>query len=148
MSHSGDLAVYAISRGRDVGIDVEAMRPELVDGVNAASLFSAQEVAELRALPPEVRSEAFFLAWTQKEAYVKACAFGLQLSLNSLSVSVTPGRPERVVSSDSSRWLLQSFRPADEYLAAVVAEHSDSELRFFTWNADARPEDSTPSCAC
>jgi len=52
LSHSHGLVVYAFSRGREVGIDVEMIRPEFAGDEIAERYFSGLELAELRACRP------------------------------------------------------------------------------------------------
>jgi 4'-phosphopantetheinyl transferase len=129
LSHSHGLAVYAFALGREVGIDLESIRPDFAGDDIAGRYFSTRELNELRALPSELRPEGFFLCWTRKEAYVKARGEGLQIPLESFSVSLTPGQPEVLESADSSRWSLRSFQPAPRYVAAVVGEGKAWTLR-------------------
>jgi len=132
VSHSGGLAVYAFSCSREIGIDIEAIQPDVALEDIAEHFFSSKELAEFRLLPPEQRREGFFLCWTRKEAYFKALGAGLTLPLNSFDVSLTPGMPERLISADSARWMLHSFVPAAGYAGAIVAEGKDWMPRF--WN--------------
>jgi 4'-phosphopantetheinyl transferase len=134
LSHSQGLAVYAFSRGREVGIDVEMIRPDFAGEEIAERYFSGIELAELRALPSELRAEGFFLCWTRKEAYVKARGAGLQIPLGSFNVSLTPGQPEKLESSDSSRWSLYSLQPAPRYVGAVVGEGKNWHLLNWEWS--------------
>jgi 4'-phosphopantetheinyl transferase len=101
----------------------------------AQRFFSSKELAELRSLLPEQRDEGFFLCWTRKEAYVKAQGAGLGIPLDSFDVSLTPGVPERLSSADSDRWTLRSFRPAELFAAAVVAEGRAPTFCFLDWNS-------------
>ena len=133
LSHSHGLAVYAFAHRREVGIDVEAVRPEVAGEEIAERFFSAGELAELRSLPRELRNEGFFLCWTRKEAYIKARGSGIGIPLDSFDVSLTPGQPEVLRSIDSSRWGLRSLRPAPGYLGAVVGEGKDWGLRLWDW---------------
>ena len=91
VSHSHGLALYAITCGRELGVDVELIRPELPDEEIAERFFSFQEVSGLRALPPNMRLEAFFNCWTLKEAYIKARGEGLSLPLDQFDVALVPG---------------------------------------------------------
>jgi 4'-phosphopantetheinyl transferase len=129
LSHSHGLAVYAFALGREVGIDLELIQPDFAGDDIAGRYFSTRELNELRALPPELRPEGFFLCWTRKEAYVKARGEGLQIPLDSFSVSLAPGQRELLESADSSRWSLCSFEPAPRYVAAVVGEGKGWILR-------------------
>lgn len=133
ISHAGGLAVFAFVRGREIGIDLEPISAAFPGEEIAARYFSAQELAELRALQPEERAEGFSLCWTRKEAYAKAHGLGLQIPLDSFSVSLTPGQPETLQSEDSPRWTLRSFRPAPNFVAAIVSEGPECELLFWDW---------------
>ena len=66
------LALLAFSSDRRLGIDVEFIRP--IDNWEdiARRFFSQNELAELRALPPDQRDEGFYTCWTRKESYIKA----------------------------------------------------------------------------
>ena len=83
LSHSGDLAVVAVARDREVGVDVEAARSgRRMEGI-AARWFNATEAETLRGLG-EAESEAmFYRLWARKEAYLKATAEGIAGSLAS-----------------------------------------------------------------
>jgi 4'-phosphopantetheinyl transferase len=129
ISHSHGLALLAFVVGRNLGIDVELVRPEVPADEIAKRYFSPQEVTELRALPMSLRAEGFYLCWTRKEAYVKARGEGLHIPLESFHVSLTPGRPERLESADSCRWSMQSLYPDPHYVGALVAEGQDLRLR-------------------
>src|ERR1700730_15292563 len=65
MSHSHAVALYAVARGREVGIDLEFTRRELEVEQIAERFFSRRETAALRALPADLRRAAFFLCWTR-----------------------------------------------------------------------------------
>src|SRR5262245_35360257 len=70
VSHSRDLLLYAITRGRELAVDLEHFRPELIDQRIAERFFSPREVATLRTIPAHMRQEASFACWTRKEAYL------------------------------------------------------------------------------
>ncbi|OFW21539.1 MAG: hypothetical protein A3H97_09740 [Acidobacteria bacterium RIFCSPLOWO2_02_FULL_65_29] len=135
LAHSQGLAVYAFSRGREIGTDVEALRSDVPGEGVAEQFFSSRELAEFRCLPPELRVEGFFLCWTRKEAYLKALGTGLTVPTGAFDVSLTPGMPETLQSADGSRWTLRSFRPGDGYAGAVVAEGRDWGLRLWDWTS-------------
>ena len=133
LSHSRGIAVYAFARDRELGIDLEPIRPEFSAEDIAERHFSPQELEEWHRLTPGLRAEAFFLCWTRKEAYVKARGEGLQIPLASFSVTLTPGQPEILQSVDSTRWGLRSFQPAPGYAAALAAEGRDWRLVRWDW---------------
>src|SRR5712692_2795852 len=67
LSHSHDLALYAFTFSRQVGIDVEYMRSNVDYGQLAKHSFSPQKNAMLHALPVAVRPQAFFNCWRSEE---------------------------------------------------------------------------------
>ena len=127
VSHCQDVAVYAFASGREVGIDVEAVR-ELPDADDvAARWFSPREYAAYRALAPEERPLGFFQCWTRKEAFIKALGDGLYHPLDRFDVTLAPGEPAKIlrvedVPGDRCRWRLEGFSPVPGFVAAVVAE--------------------------
>jgi len=80
LSHSGALAACAVTRGSEVGIDIELIRPmpDLED--IARRFFYPGDCSELLELGEEARASAFFRYWTRTEAYVKALGIGLSES--------------------------------------------------------------------
>lgn len=130
-SHSHGLAVFAFALQRELGIDVEKVRPDFASRDIAQRYFSPQEIAELDALPPSSYTKGFFRCWTRKEAYMKARGQGLHIPLDSFSVSLTPERPPELTASDGLHWSMYSFEPGPEFFAAVVAERSEWALSFY-----------------
>jgi 4'-phosphopantetheinyl transferase len=122
LSHSHGFALYAFALERELGIDVEKIRPEVVlEGIEK-NYLSARELQELRALPDELRPEGFFLCWTRKEAYIKARGEGLHIPLNSFDVSLTPGQPAILNSTDQVRWSIHSLQSEPCFVGALVVE--------------------------
>jgi 4'-phosphopantetheinyl transferase len=77
LSHSGALALVAVARGRELGVDVEAARPgRRADGI-AGRWFTPEEADHLRGLPEAEAELAFYRLWARKEAYLKATAEGV-----------------------------------------------------------------------
>jgi phosphopantetheinyl transferase len=58
--------MYAFALGREVGIDLEPIRPDFTADEIAGRYFSTQELKELTALSPDLRPEGFILCWTSK----------------------------------------------------------------------------------
>ena len=145
LSHSHGIAVIAIGLEREIGIDVELLRPEFAGEDIAKRYFSEKEANELGGLPAELRTEGFFRCWTRKEAYIKARGDGLHVPLDSFSVSLSPDRFPALSSADESRWRIESFVPWCEpglgYAAAVVAEGKDWTSRYFEW----KPTETNPT---
>jgi 4'-phosphopantetheinyl transferase len=135
LSHSSGLVVYAVARERNLGIDVEHVRPDFADGDIARRYFSAREVSDLRTLPPEERVEGFFHCWTRKEAYLKATGMGLQIPLDSFAVSLLPGEVPQFLEGVEPRWQLAAYHPAAGYVAAVVYDGAPRSIKYFSVDA-------------
>jgi 4'-phosphopantetheinyl transferase len=139
VSHSDGLALYAVARGREVGVDVERLR-ELPRAERIAErFFSTEETAALKAEPAERRVEAFFTCWTRKEAYIKARGDGLAHPLDQFAVSLVPGEPARLwVAGDGdareiARWSLDALPLAPGYVAALAARGRGWRLTTRSW---------------
>jgi 4'-phosphopantetheinyl transferase len=135
LSHSGDIAVVAVSRGHEVGVDVERVRSlDDLDGF-AARYFSPAERDALARMPSGERQRAFFQIWTLKEAYLKACGEGLLRALDAFDVTVGDAPPRlaavRDRPGDEARWTAAHLDLGGEYVAALVLEGSG--LRFRRW---------------
>lgn len=131
LSHSHGLAMIAFCLGREVGVDLEKIRPEVaLEGIEDI-FFSPKEKEELASLPSTLRPEAFFLGWTRKEAYVKAHGEGLQASLQDFDVSLTPDRPAELHTADKKKWRLYSLNPEKGFVGALVVEGQEHQLSFF-----------------
>jgi 4'-phosphopantetheinyl transferase len=111
VSRCGDVAVYAFSRRRDVGIDVEAIRPVREADAIAARFFSRREYAAYSALGPRDRPLGFLQCWTRREALAKALGNGLSMPIEELDVLRAPG------------WRLHSFSPLPGFIAALACHH-------------------------
>jgi 4'-phosphopantetheinyl transferase len=135
VSHSHGIALLAFALRRQLGVDVELVRPDIAREQIAERYFSPQEVMELRRLPPALQDEGFFLCWTRKEAYIKALGGGLTVPLDSFQVSLTPGKPEELRAADSSHWSMRSLRPDRRHVGTLVGEGSGWQLRGWEWRA-------------
>lgn len=141
LSHTHQVALYAVAWNRDLGIDVEQIQPNRDWEGIAARFFAPQENEMLQQLAPELRLHGFFNAWTRKEAVLKAIGQGLTIPLHQLTVSLTPGEPARLLQTawnpdELNRWSMQALDVGADYAAAVVAEGQQWKTQQwqFEWN--------------
>jgi len=90
VSHSGRFGLVGISREREVGVDVEVIRPvpELDALVNEQ--FTNTERAEWVAAAPANRDRRFLETWTRKEACAKAMGTGFLIAPLLFAVGAGP----------------------------------------------------------
>jgi 4'-phosphopantetheinyl transferase len=133
LSHSNNLALLAVTRCSDIGVDVECCTAH--PSALPIDQLSAPEQAFLRALPAEQVREAFFTIWTRKEALLKALGLGLHGDLSSFSA--LPGIGHAALhAADDRLTTLPHFEshnliPARDYQAAVSVLNPNTTLRLF-----------------
>jgi len=138
LSHSGGLALYGFTYGRELGVDIERLRP-LDDAEQiAARFFSAGEVRVFGALPAAEKMQGFFNCWTRKEAYIKATGDGLSMPLDCFEVSLIPHAPARFLQIEGAPvaellWSLRALEPAPGYVAALCVASQDWTLQCWRW---------------
>jgi 4'-phosphopantetheinyl transferase len=125
LSHAAGVAVYAMTGGAAIGVDVECSRRTVEFAALASRFFSAEEASELLALDPDAQRQAFFNCWTRKEAYIKAIGDGLACPLDAFSVTLQPGEPARMRSIGGDRaeargWTLHAFEASPDYFGAFA----------------------------
>jgi 4'-phosphopantetheinyl transferase len=138
LSHSGELAVLAVARGRAVGVDVEQISAQRATHDIAQRFFSPNESAALRALPAELRVPAFFRCWTCKEAFIKLIGDGMTFPLEDFDVLFAPGEPPALLSvhgdpAEAERWTLHELSAPPGYAATLAVEGRVRQVVQKTW---------------
>ena len=127
LSHSGAFALYAVTRGRKIGIDIEQVRDEVTVGQIARRFFSQGEISSLERIPKEKRTEVFFQYWTRKEAFLKAMGEGFSFPMEQCDVSLLNGIVLSPIillndTQESSGWYVQDLFPCPGYAASIAVE--------------------------
>lgn len=130
LSHSGSVALVALSRGGPVGADVERRKPRARMLAIARRWLGAENALALERTPPSEREAAFYRLWTLHEAFAKAVGQGLALQLADVHHEPGPPWPASVShpACADADWRYRSLE-LDGYAAAVVAQGSGWELR-------------------
>jgi 4'-phosphopantetheinyl transferase len=141
LSHSRGLALYAIARDRELGVDLEYVRPHLADELIAEHFFSSREVTALRALPRAMQPEAFYTCWTCKEAYLKARGAGLTVPLDAFDVPWTPDELPVLLRtggdpSEAHLWSLRRLDAGPGYVAALAVEGDRWQIQCWQWSEE------------
>ena len=122
LSHSQNLALYAIAIDRPVGIDLEYCRP-LTDALALAKRWFLP--SEYQQLLAQTNQETCFLRlWTAKEAYLKATGMGLP-GLSTVEISITSDNSLQLKTINNSqelarKWSLLELNPAPNYVGALA----------------------------
>jgi len=136
VSHSDEVALFGLTLGRAIGVDVERVRHDFEVAAIAKRFFSVAEQRAFGSLSPAHQHRAFFDCWTRKEAYVKAIGEGLSHPLHQFDVSLVPGEPAALVATrpdpmEAARWTMVGLELGKEYAAAVIvkAQHLQIQCR-------------------
>ena len=136
MSHSADKVIYAITRNRMIGIDIERIVEVYPCEEIAENFFSTKENNELLKLEPgKPREIAFFTTWTRKEAYIKARGEGLSVPLDQFDVAVSKDEPAKLIANrmdpeEVTRWTLIDLKTSPGYVSTLAAEGSDLRISY------------------
>jgi 4'-phosphopantetheinyl transferase len=132
LSHSHEVALIAVTREREIGVDVEHVKKEFAFAEVAERYFTAREVSAIRALPQDLQRRAFYQCWTSKEAFLKAKGVGLSGELDEVEILLAgPGLVR--VKGTLPGWYLSELNPCDDYVGAVALEGDGSDLRRIQW---------------
>jgi 4'-phosphopantetheinyl transferase len=129
LSHAEEMAVVAISRTYELGIDVESLRRKLDHGALARHFFSAAENAEFQLLPEAQRKPAFLHTWTCKEAVAKALGQGLRARFVDIGISGATGtRPQllAVPTHDIANWHLHRVHAGPDYVSTIAMRRRET----------------------
>jgi 4'-phosphopantetheinyl transferase len=116
LSHSGPLALLAVSREQAVGVDLE-QRWEMPDlAVLEERMFTPAALRRQQLLAPSPRLRGFYRRWTQLEATGKCRGTGLELE------KLIPG-PEHLVPAD----------PAEGFTGCLACARMPAQIGFFRY---------------
>lgn len=136
VSHSGELAVAAITGNDQIGVDVELGRDCDAAQPIARRHFTSSEAEFVATATGKEQQMRFFSLWTAKEAVVKLLGSGLSFSLDRFETPGGSGDSGEVVlprESVISRCWLTSIDVAQGYSACVatVAEPTSISIHEF-----------------
>lgn len=121
--------LFAFSKNRAVGVDIEALERQTDFGKIATQRFTPQEL-ELVGQP--VDPHRFLAVWTRKEAYGKATGKGINFKMNQRNL--VDGLSSRLgfVDEQQQPWQLRQFRLGDDFISAVAtAGHQNLSIKAF-----------------
>jgi 4'-phosphopantetheinyl transferase len=143
VAHSGAIALLSFA-AVEVGVDVERIRPIARSERIASRVFSDAMRQRLADVSPADRQDAFFAAWTQREALVKAVGGTLLATHDPLEFEWPVPDGPRVfglpTASPSHHWTVLKLPQPEGYAAAFVAAGDVRRIGLFLHPAE--PADS------
>ncbi len=137
LSHTAGKILLAATLDRNLGVDIERIRPHMPHEELARRFFSPTEHAAIAAVRPADRPRAFFTTWCRKEAILKSTGQGISAGLQTFTVPITalphPFTVERRDDNAIARWTLHDLTLPDPYLASIAIDACNATLR--TWQA-------------
>lgn len=125
-SHSGSLALLAVTRLAPLGIDLEILRTCRRRQAIARRFFSPESQSFLALASPEQADQRFLYLWTRYEAEMKAHGHGIFTKTN----RATSSYPEAGTPAD--HFYIYSFQALPQTMASLVILTPETpELLFF-----------------
>jgi 4'-phosphopantetheinyl transferase len=118
-SRTDGLALLAVARDREIGVDVERENDRTDVERVAHEFLPPDEAAALGRVPPQARRAAFFASWTRHEA---------RLKLHGRGLAAGPFEP-----SPGSRVVVRDLELPSGFAGAVAAENVDWSVRIRTF---------------
>jgi 4'-phosphopantetheinyl transferase len=133
VSHSHGVALVAVTRGREIGIDIEFINDDLAVLKTAEKVFSPAETSMLKNLSPNLQTAAFFSVWTRKEALLKAIGEGFSYSPKQFTVSAAERETLSFTNNfqTARNWSLTTLPAAPDYAAALAVEGNLGTICFW-----------------
>jgi 4'-phosphopantetheinyl transferase len=134
LAHSHERALIAVANGREVGVDLEKVRPDADVIALARRFLSSDEQRAIEAADPGRRHGTFLQCWVAREAAAKARGTGLVFPLDRDRIDMAPdGKEARFAMQEHSGRQVDSairFLPLDDgWFGAVAAGGQDWQMR-------------------
>jgi 4'-phosphopantetheinyl transferase len=138
VAHSAEIAVYAMTLHKKIGIDIEKIKLNFNERV-AKRFFSLPEYEILMALKGEAQVKAFYRIWSSKEAVIKAVGAGIFVPLPDFTIF-----PQHLTQSIAFHYQQQdyqlhveNFLVAAEYAAAFATPAPVGNIIRWHWSPNS-----------
>ena len=139
LTHAGGRAAVAVSRAREVGIDLEPIDPSLDVSRLLTVACSPTEAARIDAHPAAARLEKFLTCWTCKEAYLKGTGAGLSRDPRTVEIErVGDGWTvvrDSLPGEQELPWRVRLLEAGPGWIAALAISGSEPSLAVYRWPA-------------
>jgi len=129
MSHAHGRVLIAVTKGREVGVDLERIRSEVEAAKLSERYFAPSEHATIMQSTQEQRAARFFRYWVAKEAVLKAQGIGLRALSQCEVLMAADGVGAEVLvpvgSPLQDNWRVRLLSCGEGWEAAVAAQGVD-----------------------
>jgi len=131
LSHTEEVAIIAIAKGRNVGVDVNTLQRTVGQNLEWIPVvkrsFSIAEQSGLFGLPVAEQERMFYRIWSQKEAYTKAIGEGYRYGFQMFTVAVEHGGSTALIADEKNpqfvgEWQLASVDIGSNLIAALACD--------------------------
>lgn len=134
ISHSGEFIGLAISK-HAIGIDIEVYNDKINYRELAQTVFSDQELTQIKNIDRIKLAEAFYRCWAKKEAYMKAIGKGFHVPLKQFSVRIFDEGENNLLEvewdeKEINKWKCFNFEFHERYGAASCLNKEITDYRF------------------
>jgi len=140
LSHSDNLAIYGISQDL-IGVDLEKINQQVRYVELAERFFCHSEFKTISQLVYPQNYYGFYLAWTSKEAYLKATGEGLSGGLDSveLALNIADNKAKIIGIKNQNNfpnnWQLYNLKLDENFLLSVaIANYHTLQIQFYLGN--------------
>jgi 4'-phosphopantetheinyl transferase len=138
MSHTENVAVYAVTIDQDIGVDVEYVGRTVNVEKIAKRFFSDGEYQKLLVLSGNQQKDGFLRCWVCKEAYLKAVGTGLSDLLASVEIDFACDEGNQLLSLGGDKelvgsWFAQAFCTEEDFIVGLAASHGVNQFRCYRW---------------
>jgi 4'-phosphopantetheinyl transferase len=140
LSHTREIVAVAITRGAEVGVDVERICGTVAVRDVPLQCFTAHEMRMLAACDSDHYAARFIELWTLKEAYSKATGLGLSYRLDSFGFDWESGTGLRFWPGErDGEWRFVLTAIGHDYRLAVAIQRIGGELPIVDFREWANP---------
>lgn len=131
LSHTEDIFVLAICRDHQIGIDIENTNREVDIEKMSTLMFSEDDLALFKK--EKLVRNPFFIAWTCKEAVLKALGGGLHLGMQHVKVRFQNDEAKLIAihGLKNESWSLFSYEVFETFRIAVACNEARVTIN---WN--------------
>lgn len=130
LSHTKNVAIFAVTLHTEIGVDIEYIKKTNNFLEIAKRFFHQNEYKKLKNMPDAEQQDYFYLAWTAKEAILKATGQGISAGLNSFWIAPHLSEKHLLTHSYPQNITLLRLNSPKNYLASLAILENQKMVRY------------------